>query len=87
MSHAVTEPAMSCPNGGASLRVEPPPRYCPQCGQPTTLHPPTLLEFVHEFADHYVAIDAHGRPVTERSDPEQFRAAVADVLGTASIGL
>lgn len=31
--------------------------YCPNCGQETTLHPPTFWEFVHEFITHYVALE------------------------------
>ena len=32
-------------------------RYCPDCGQTTILHPPTVGEFVHEFLGHHVAIE------------------------------
>lgn len=32
-------------------------RYCPACGQGTALHPPTALEFVHEFIGHYIAVE------------------------------
>ncbi|MFG6448711.1 DUF3667 domain-containing protein [Roseateles sp. BYS180W] len=31
--------------------------YCPTCGQDVAEHPPTLWEFVHEFANHYVALE------------------------------
>lgn len=31
--------------------------YCPNCGQETTLHPPTFWEFFHEFITHYVALE------------------------------
>jgi hypothetical protein len=34
-----------------------PPRYCPHCGQATTLHPPSVAEFAHEFVGHYVALE------------------------------
>lgn len=34
-----------------------PGRYCPGCGQETSLHPPTLWEFVHEFITHYAAVE------------------------------
>lgn len=34
-----------------------PGNYCPACGQETSLHPPSLGEFLHEFFSHYVAID------------------------------
>ncbi|WP_284620088.1 DUF3667 domain-containing protein [Aquabacterium humicola] len=32
-------------------------RFCPRCGQETTLHPPSFWEFVHEFVGHYVALE------------------------------
>ena len=31
--------------------------YCPDCGQATALHPPTVREFVHEFLGHHIAIE------------------------------
>ena len=34
-----------------------PLKFCPECGQETTLHPPTLGEFLHEFVGHYVALE------------------------------
>ncbi|MFL6629820.1 MAG: DUF3667 domain-containing protein, partial [Vitreoscilla sp.] len=34
-----------------------PLKFCPACGQETTLHPPTLGEFLHEFVGHYVALE------------------------------
>ena len=33
------------------------PRHCPDCGQETHLHAPTLVEFVHEFITHYIALE------------------------------
>ncbi len=35
----------------------PAPRFCPHCGQETTLHPPSVGEFLHEFVGHYVAVE------------------------------
>ena len=32
-------------------------KFCPECGQETTLHSPTLGEFLHEFVGHYVALE------------------------------
>jgi hypothetical protein len=32
-------------------------RFCCACGQPTRIHPPTLWEFVHEWLQHYVALE------------------------------
>ena len=31
--------------------------FCPNCGQETKLHPPTVGEFAHEFVGHYVALE------------------------------
>lgn len=31
--------------------------FCPNCGQDTANHPPTLLEFLHEFVSHYIALE------------------------------
>jgi hypothetical protein len=42
-----------CRNCGAPA----PLKFCPECGQETTLHPPTLVEFLHEFVGHYVALE------------------------------
>lgn len=49
--HARIDPA--CRNCGAQA----PLKFCPECGQETTLHPPTLGEFLHEFVGHYVALE------------------------------
>ncbi|MFO1250088.1 MAG: DUF3667 domain-containing protein [Inhella sp.] len=45
----------SCANCGHRLR--PWDKFCSQCGQDTLDHPPSLWEFVHEFALHYVAFE------------------------------
>ena len=42
-----------CRNCGARAEG----RFCPECGQTTTLHPPTVREFVHEFITHSVALE------------------------------
>jgi hypothetical protein len=49
--------ATHCRNCGKDLAELPQAQYCPQCGQETVLHPPTLWEFVHEFITHYVALE------------------------------
>lgn len=50
--------AAACRNCGEALSVLPrAARFCPACGQPTALHPPTVLEFAHEFVAHYVALE------------------------------
>ena len=47
-----------CPNCGRPLAELPSPvHHCPNCGQETHLHAPTLFEFVHEFVAHYVALE------------------------------
>ena len=40
----------NCGNPAAS-------NFCPACGQATQLHPPSILEFVHEVVSHYVATE------------------------------
>jgi hypothetical protein len=55
---ATTDPAVpQCQNCSAQLPQTPHAHYCPQCGQETHLHPPSLLEFLHEFLGHYVALE------------------------------
>ena len=49
--HARTD--LACRNCGTPA----PLKFCPECGQETTLHPPTLGEFLHEFVGHYVALE------------------------------
>jgi hypothetical protein len=53
VSHAPTRTDLACRNCGAHA----PLKFCPECGQETTLHPPTLREFLHEFVGHYVALE------------------------------
>lgn len=53
MSHPATRTDFACRNCG----VPAPLKFCPECGQETTLHPPTLGEFLHEFVGHYVALE------------------------------
>lgn len=49
-------PARHCPNC-QTLLGDTPGKFCPACGQATTTHVPTVAEFVHEFANHYVALE------------------------------
>lgn len=53
MSHAPARTDPACRNCGTPA----PLKFCPECGQETTLHPPTLGEFLHEFVGHYVAVE------------------------------
>ncbi|MEO8936205.1 MAG: DUF3667 domain-containing protein, partial [Burkholderiaceae bacterium] len=52
-SHASFEPGRRCRNCGALAEQA----HCPVCGQVTTLHPPSVGEFLHEFLGHYVAFE------------------------------
>ena len=53
MSHPPARTDLACRNCGTQAPLE----FCPACGQETTLHPPTLVEFLHEFVGHYVALE------------------------------
>ena len=53
MSHPPARTDLACRNCGNQA----PLKFCPECGQETTLHPPTLVEFLHEFVGHYVALE------------------------------
>ena len=53
MSHPPARTDLACRNCGSQA----PLNFCPECGQETTLHPPTLGEFLHEFVGHYVALE------------------------------
>lgn len=44
-----------CLNCGSTLMKG--ARFCSQCGQDTANHPPSLMEFVHEFVSHYIAVE------------------------------
>ena len=49
-------PAAYCRNcsfqfGGKAMN------YCPHCGQDTSPHAPSFLQFVHEFIGHYIALE------------------------------
>jgi uncharacterized protein DUF3667 len=48
-----TSRASVCRNCGAAVASN----YCPECGQETSLHPPSVREFAHELASHYVAVE------------------------------
>lgn len=43
---------LSCRNCGTDA----PGKYCPECGQETSLHPPSVGEFVNHFLGNYVAV-------------------------------
>lgn len=47
---------MPCPNCDQPL-PEPPPRFCPDCGQETRVRPPTLGEFVQQFGGAYLSTE------------------------------
>jgi len=51
--HPPARTELACRNCGTPA----PLKFCPECGQETTLHPPTLGEFLHEFVGHYVALE------------------------------
>ena len=53
MTPAHSRTDFACRNCGTPA----PLKFCPECGQETTLHPPTLGEFLHEFVGHYVALE------------------------------
>ena len=53
MSHPPARTDLACRNCGTQA----PLKFCPECGQETALHPPTLGEFLHEFVGHYVALE------------------------------
>ena len=42
-----------CHNCGAAVSG----KFCPECGQETTLHVASAREFLHEFIGHYVALE------------------------------
>jgi hypothetical protein len=42
-----------CHNCGAAVGG----KFCPECGQETTLHVASAREFLHEFVGHYVALE------------------------------
>jgi hypothetical protein len=50
--HGATADCLNC--GTALARNA---RFCSQCGQGTANHPPSLMEFVHEFVSHYIAVE------------------------------
>lgn len=46
----------SCPNCEAPL-ADPPPPFCPQCGQETRVRAPTLGEFLQQFGGAYLSTE------------------------------
>jgi hypothetical protein len=55
--HAPHDAPTACANCGVAFAPGSAPRFCPSCGQETTLHPPSVGEFLHEFVGHYVALE------------------------------
>ena len=55
MQRSSQAPVATCRNCAAALSAEPRPLFCPQCGQETDLHPPTLRELAQKFGGHYLA--------------------------------
>ena len=53
MSHPAARTDFACRNCGTPATL----KFCPECGQETALHPPTLGEFLHEFVGHYAALE------------------------------
>lgn len=53
--HAAHATATHCLNCNAPLVSG--ARFCSQCGQDTANHPPSLMEFTHEFVSHYIAVE------------------------------
>src|ERR1700739_1315827 len=45
--------AAACRNCGCPAASN----FCPECGQATQQHPPSVLEFAHELVSHYVAAE------------------------------
>jgi len=53
----VSHPTVRTELARRNCGTQAPLKFCPECGQETTLHPPTLVEFLHEFVGHYVALE------------------------------
>lgn len=53
---AAVPPALACRNCHAPLG-HPQPNFCGQCGQETSLKPPTVMEFIHQFGGNYMAME------------------------------
>jgi Protein of unknown function (DUF3667) len=47
---------MNCPNCNAAL-VDPPRRFCPECGQEARVRAPRLMEFVQQFGGAYFSTE------------------------------
>ncbi len=50
--HAASTTCLNC-----QAALAPGARFCSQCGQDTANHPPSLMEFTHEFVSHYIAVE------------------------------
>jgi hypothetical protein len=53
VSHPPARTDLACRNCGTQA----PLNFCPECGQETAVHPPSLGEFLHEFVGHYIALE------------------------------
>ena len=51
-AHGTSTHCLNC-----STALAPGAHFCSHCGQDTANHPPSLLEFVHEFVSHYIAVE------------------------------
>jgi len=47
----------SVPNYCRNCSAQANGKYCPECGQETRLHVPSLGEFAHELVGHYIAVE------------------------------
>lgn len=53
---SMNSPSTVCPNCFVPFQSER-PRFCPSCGQETTVKPPTVTEFVQQFGGAYFATE------------------------------
>ena len=56
MPDAAPQPSPAAINTCRNCGAEAPGKYCPACGQETSLHPPSVREFVDHFLGNYVAV-------------------------------
>jgi hypothetical protein len=49
-------PAAGCPNCGAPL-ADPPPNFCPECGQETRVRAPTVGELMQQFGGAFISTE------------------------------
>jgi len=53
---AATSTELSHPPRCRNCDTPAPGKYCPECGQETSLHPPSVREFANHFLGNYVAV-------------------------------